>query len=1226
MSFVVTVVVLVCGVDGPHSAQTLPAPPQVFLDTSIYPATTGTIFVPAGGDFQGALNLAQPGDTIFLEAGATFRGPFTLPARSGSGWIVVRSSEADGGLPPRGTRMTPAYASALPKLVAPDAGPAVRTAPGAHHYWFTGIEIALASGVTQNYGLVQLGDGLSTQNSLSQVPYALVFDRIYVHGQPTVNVRRGIELNSASTAIIDSYIADIHEEGAAAQAIAGWNGPGPFKIVNNHLEGAGENLMFGGADPWIANLVPSDVEIRGNHFYKPLSWRIGDPNYAGWAWTVKNLFELTNARRVLVDGNVFEHNWRHAQSGFAILFTVRNQGGTAPWSVVEDVTFTNNILRHIASGVSILGYDDIFQSQQTKRILIKNNVFDDVSGAKWGGDGRLYQLQSGTADVVIDHNTGFQDGPIIVVSGQAHTRFVYRNNITPSGTYEGAAGDGTSGSPMLTLTTHFPGAIFMGNVVAGANADSSPVDNFFPLFLADVLFVDQAGGDYRLQTISPYKNAGSDGRDIGADMSAVHVATAGAVAGAFGGSYESGVRAAQPRGYQSRAAGWDLDFDGTLGKAQGADVAICDGTGGTNEDIDRNGVNDRQVYVDLTGGFNTTTCGDPASPCRTLQYALDGSNTGFADRIQAPVTNQIQAVCFKGTANVTVSWTQNGATGTYTRAATGNQVRSFQYPRYPLILSGWDADGDNLYPPHDPDDLSVVDGNLDFDAAHFILDVPHSRVEAAHFTVRDYGRACPAAGSGVTHFAAGSHVYYHDLDLIDNNRGCTGTGMSGTIQFDNFVKVGNITYTAVENVRAQNFGAFFWRGTPPNGTNGPYRFQNITATTLAAPSSQLAHVKPWGEIDGIEVLDSIWDMNPAAWEATDISGVTGVVFAQCVRDVDFINNEVTDFKVGLTIQPSAAGSCSTRNMDAITIHRNIIRNTSSTWGLLGHVAINIDLPETSGLPTVEDVDIVNNFISSTNAGFRSGILSGASHDATQPGTIRIAHNTIQGNSASFDLGAIGVCTAGCQAVKQNNYTIYNNVVGGGAPGGSNIRVVGYAPTNWHANGNIYQPGMNYEWNSTSDTLSGYQSACQGGTTTCDPISTESCTPSFVGSLAGDFHLLLGDVCAIDRGIDLSAITSIDIDGDARPQGIGWDVGADEFRRPIDRTPLVSITRPAAGATLSGTVTVRACVRKEHSPLTDDDTLPRARTFEPSVLNSGSLSSAWRWRGVRSGARSPCSPR
>src|SRR6185295_19787625 len=138
----------------------------------------------------------------------------------------------------------------------------------------------------------------------------------------------------------------------------GWNGPGPFQIENNYLEAAGENLLFGGSDPSIPDLVPSDIEIKRNHFAKPLVWRMAQAGHDAKAWTVKNLLELKNARRVLVDGNLFEHNWVQAQNGFAILFTVRNQNGRAPWSVVEDVTFSNNVLRGTAQGVNILGHDN----------------------------------------------------------------------------------------------------------------------------------------------------------------------------------------------------------------------------------------------------------------------------------------------------------------------------------------------------------------------------------------------------------------------------------------------------------------------------------------------------------------------------------------------------------------------------------------------------------------------------------------------------------------------------------------------------------------------------------------------------------------------------------------------------------------------------------------------------------------------------------------------------
>lgn len=56
----------------------------------------------------------------------------------------------------------------------------------------------------------------------------------------------------------------------------------------------------------------------------PLRWKPDEPAFEGIDWVVKNLLELKNARNVVIDGNVFEHNWADDQNGFAILFTPRN--------------------------------------------------------------------------------------------------------------------------------------------------------------------------------------------------------------------------------------------------------------------------------------------------------------------------------------------------------------------------------------------------------------------------------------------------------------------------------------------------------------------------------------------------------------------------------------------------------------------------------------------------------------------------------------------------------------------------------------------------------------------------------------------------------------------------------------------------------------------------------------------------------------------------------------
>ena len=508
------------------AAQTPPAPPGVYVDTTYVPSTGQTLTVAAGGSLQAALNLAQPGDEIVLQAGATYTGQVTLPNKSGSGWITIRSS-ALSSLPAAGTRVSPADAASMPKITA-NLDPVISADSGAHHYRFIGIEVVPTSG-TYLYSLFDLG---SYATSSAMTPHHIIIDRCYLHGDPTAGTRRGVAMNGANLAVIDSYLADFKELGGDSQAIAGWNGPGPFKIVNNYLEAAAENLLFGGADPSIANLVPSDVEIRLNHMTKPLAWKADDPSYAGTPWQVKNLLELKNISRVLIDGNLFDYNWTAAQDGFAVLFTVRNQDGTAPWSIVSDVTFTNNIVRHSAGGVNILGFDDTYPSQQAQRVLIQNNLFDDISSMPWGWNGILFQILSGPDSVVFNHNTAMPgDLDVILADGTLPaTNFVFQNNIVGYGQYGIIGANQAPGTS--TLQVFFPGAVVTKNVFAGGSlglgVDPYPAGNVFLASFAQVGFTDFAGGNYRLLASSPCAGAATDGSDIGMDVTALTAAISGA--------------------------------------------------------------------------------------------------------------------------------------------------------------------------------------------------------------------------------------------------------------------------------------------------------------------------------------------------------------------------------------------------------------------------------------------------------------------------------------------------------------------------------------------------------------------------------------------------------------------------------------------------------------------------------------------------------------------------
>ena len=246
---------------------------------------------------------------------------------------------------PPSTRVDKANANVMPKIraTAVNLG-AIRAESGARGYRLIGLDIGVDDGVTQLANLVELGSGKDT--TVDAEPSDIVIDRCYLHGNDQGDYRRGVALNGVRMAVVDSYLENFHDAHSDSQAIGGWNGAGPFKIVNNFLEAASENIMFGGADPAIDGLVPADIEIRRNLSTKRLAWQT-----AGVA--AKNAFELKNARRVLVDGNTFEHVWTSGQNGTAIVLKSANQEGRCTWCVTEYVTFSNNIVRDAASGMAI---------------------------------------------------------------------------------------------------------------------------------------------------------------------------------------------------------------------------------------------------------------------------------------------------------------------------------------------------------------------------------------------------------------------------------------------------------------------------------------------------------------------------------------------------------------------------------------------------------------------------------------------------------------------------------------------------------------------------------------------------------------------------------------------------------------------------------------------------------------------------------------------------------
>lgn len=557
--------------------------PRVTVASSLAdtPAPGSIVTVRAGDDLQTALNNAHCGDTVELQAGAVFSGLVDLPAKNcdDNHWIIIRTSSADSLLPSEGERATPcyagiaslvgrpAYACGNPQNVMarvenpePVDGPFILR-NGANHYRLIGLEVTRSAGV-HDYPVLLAAEPDGNANHI-------VIDRCWFHGTVRDETKSGVSLRGMSqAAVVDSYFNDFHcnENGMCtdAHAIGGGTGnhqDGPFKIAHNFLEASGESVMFGGG---AATLTPVDIEIRQNHFFKPWQWMPGTPGQVkglnGKSFVTKNHLELKNAVRVLVEANMMENNWGgFTQAGYAVLLSPKNQhthkGNVCPKCQVTDVTIRYTRISHTASGLQLatsLSGDgrNGGPALSGQRWSIHDIVMDDISKKYFGG-GNLFMIANGwhrspVNTITINHVTAFPDaGAHLMMIGNSIQDpdmfgLVFTNNLVATGQYPvWSSGGGWSscayhGSPEQKIRKCFSTYTFKNNALIGTPdafpPSSWPSGNSFPANANQVDFTqydDGINGDYSLKSNSPYKNKGTDGKDLGADIAGLNAALQG---------------------------------------------------------------------------------------------------------------------------------------------------------------------------------------------------------------------------------------------------------------------------------------------------------------------------------------------------------------------------------------------------------------------------------------------------------------------------------------------------------------------------------------------------------------------------------------------------------------------------------------------------------------------------------------------------------------------------
>jgi hypothetical protein len=508
-------------------------PYRVTTMCTAVPADTGRrVTVSSGAELQQALDAASAGHIILLAAGVTFspRGADSFVLRNRhlapGQWIVVRSADAafdaDGRVPPN-TRVSDTDAASMARIRATTTNaPAIRTEAGASGYRLIGLDIGAESSVQQLTNMVELGNGSDV--TVDTEPSDIVIDRCFIHGNDTGNFRRGVLMNGVRLAVVDSHVSNFHDANTDSQAVGGSNGPGPFKIVNNFLEAASENVMFGGSDPAVPELVPRDIEVRRNLMTKRLSWKTSRV-------PVKNAFELKNASRVIVEGNIFEHVWASGQDGTAILLKSANQQGRCTWCVTEYVTFRNNIVRGAAHGMTInaaeTGGPGLPLPRKAHHIRVDNVLFEDLGG------GKLLRVFGGVSDASFTHLTARGNGSGILEPQSAtdlNPGLVFKNNLVERKYYGIGAGsvEGTK-----TLSRNYNPYTYGYNVLVNTSAPTDQsiangdLGSRYPArtwVVSDWGDVGFQSGTATLTRTSRFSRAGDDGKDVGVDLAAITAA------------------------------------------------------------------------------------------------------------------------------------------------------------------------------------------------------------------------------------------------------------------------------------------------------------------------------------------------------------------------------------------------------------------------------------------------------------------------------------------------------------------------------------------------------------------------------------------------------------------------------------------------------------------------------------------------------------------------------